>query len=358
MPLENMQAAPHAVAAMGFFERYQLLVTGLLMLFTIMGIIGAVLFQRWIDKKEELRSIAAALRGELMAARAVCLARLGGGEGEERNFTWPRIRTLVFQAYVGRLGMLGAVLSRQIASIYGQASDYSAYFEGPRKGDAKNAVVSKRQALQTLMNHIEEVLPKLARVEQAKPHQMRLALPQPETHVAALPPPTQPPEKPPHQSEFKSDSETAFAMPETPDNDLEIEVGDEKTENKGGLDAEKETSKKLSTPPLPPKLKKKALKSEKQVLAATAAKTTATVAAVTEAVKETVTEKAAPLWDSIRKFTTERPSKDKTFSMEDHVPDYAALSEEEAMEALAYGGDLDDIEIFLPEKKTKVSKAG
>lgn len=168
LPWEEYLLAP-AIAEKGFFERYQLLLTGVLMLLTALGILAAVAVQRWLDHREEVRSIAAALRGELMAARALCLARLNSTTDEtpDKEISWPRIRALVFQAYVGRLGLLGSALSRQVASIYGQASDFSAYYNNPSSArEAKREPVSKRQSLQKLLRHIEEVLPKLVAVEQ------------------------------------------------------------------------------------------------------------------------------------------------------------------------------------------------
>ena len=57
------------------------------------------------------------------------------------------------------------MLARQVASIYGQASDYAAYFN-PANGIAVDprgeAILQAAGALQTLVQHIEEVLPKLA----------------------------------------------------------------------------------------------------------------------------------------------------------------------------------------------------
>lgn len=156
--------AAEAADPRGFWERYQLMVVGLLFFGT--ALVGAATYwlNRTRERREELRSIAAALRGELMAARSICLARLAriAQEGDDRSVTWPRLRTLVFQAYVGRLGHLGAELSRQIASIYGQASDYASYFAGP---EGRSEAASKRHSLQALVHHIEEVAPRLSHIE-------------------------------------------------------------------------------------------------------------------------------------------------------------------------------------------------
>lgn len=167
-----------AAESKGFFERYQLLTTGLLGLLAALSITGGVLYRHARDRREDLRALAAALRGELMAARSICLARLAKmtHEPDEKNVTWPRLRTLVFQAYVGRLGHLGADLARQISSIYGQASDYAAYYVG---AESRPDLASKKQALQTLVHHIEEVMPRLTQVEREgwAPRAGREALP-------------------------------------------------------------------------------------------------------------------------------------------------------------------------------------
>lgn len=147
----------------GFFQHYQILIAGGLMFVTTFGTVLALVLQRRYEKREEMKAIAAALRGELLAARAVCLTRLKTihNDADDRAASWPRLRATLYQAYVGRLGWLGAQLSRQIASIYGQASDYAAYYNTIE--DATQT--PKRQALQTLANHIEEVLPRLEWVE-------------------------------------------------------------------------------------------------------------------------------------------------------------------------------------------------
>ncbi|MFA6279327.1 MAG: thermonuclease family protein [Bdellovibrionales bacterium] len=148
-----------------FLEHYQLLVTGLLFLLTTLCVTGAVTLYRLRQKREDVKSIAAALRGELMAARSICQARLAkiAQDNNEKTTSWPRIRTLVFQAYVGRLGLLGADLSRQIASIYGQSSDYASYYNA---NDGHGEGASKRQAMESLVRHIEEVTPRLSQIEQ------------------------------------------------------------------------------------------------------------------------------------------------------------------------------------------------
>jgi endonuclease YncB( thermonuclease family) len=156
-----------ASPSVGFLARYQLMITGILMLATALSIIAAISSQRRRERIDERKAIAAALRGELMAARAVCLGRfkLMTNEADDKSATWPRIRATLYQAYVGRLGFLGAELARQIASIYGQASDYAAYYNTKDDEAQKDNNMPKRQALQNLVNYIEEVLPKLATIE-------------------------------------------------------------------------------------------------------------------------------------------------------------------------------------------------
>lgn len=163
-PSDDTYAVPETSS--NFFARYQILITGLIMLVTALTILGVVSRQRRQEKRDEMKAIAAALRGELTAARGVCVARIKAiqGEVEDKAATWPRIRATLYQAYIGRLGWLGADLARQIASIYGQSSDYAAYYN--TDDDAKVETTPKRQALQTLVHHIEEVLPRLTQIEQ------------------------------------------------------------------------------------------------------------------------------------------------------------------------------------------------
>jgi endonuclease YncB( thermonuclease family) len=183
----------------GFFARYQLLITGVVMLITAFGILTTITLNRRRERLDEMKAIGAALRGELQAARAVCQARLKSwtAETDDRNVAWPRIRTSLYQAYVGRLGWLGATLARQIASIYGQASDYSTYYNTFGNDETQQDLPSKRQALQMLIQHIEEVLPHLAAIEQSG------ALPKhgyftriQDYQVSSTPPDAPPPEEP------------------------------------------------------------------------------------------------------------------------------------------------------------------
>jgi endonuclease YncB( thermonuclease family) len=164
-PASDDSGVPAVDVHPGFIERYQLLVTGLVMLVTALSILGVITARQRADRRDEVRAVAAALRGELMAARGVCLSRAKSitNDHEDKASAWPRLRATLYQAYVGRLGFLGAELSRQIASIYGQASDYAAYYN--TDADRTDAA-TKRQALQNIAQYIEEVLPKLALIEQ------------------------------------------------------------------------------------------------------------------------------------------------------------------------------------------------
>lgn len=152
--------------APNFFARYQLLITGLLMMATALSILWVLAMQRRNEKRDDMKALAAALRGELTAARGICVARLKAitNEAEDKAASWPRLRASLYHAYVGKLGWLGADLARQVASIYGQASDYAAFYQ--LDDDSKVETKPKQQALKTLVHYIEEVLPKLAHIEQ------------------------------------------------------------------------------------------------------------------------------------------------------------------------------------------------
>ncbi len=161
----------------GFLEKYQLLISGFLMLGTAVFVVNALNIQRLREKREEIRSLAAALRGELMAARSICSGRARSitTPADDRTAVWPRIRTTLYQAYVGRLGLMGADLARRIASIYGQSGDYAALYN-PVCPPMPGHEVSKKQALETLIKHIDEVLPRLAEIEKiGKVHPLTFA---------------------------------------------------------------------------------------------------------------------------------------------------------------------------------------
>ena len=133
---ERWQPAPQ-----GFFARYQILISGVLMLATALGICAALWTQKRRDRQDEIRSIAAALRGELMAARAVCHGRLKimAEHAGETSLSWPRLRSTLYQAYVGRLGMLGADVARQVAAIYGRSGRISRLLRHGRRTARRHA---------------------------------------------------------------------------------------------------------------------------------------------------------------------------------------------------------------------------
>ncbi len=182
----------------GFFERYQILMSGVLTFLTALSIIGIMWGQRNHERREELKGLAAALRGELMAARNICAGRAKSiaGEVEDRLASWPRVRATLYQAYVGRLGFLGADLARQVAAIYGQASDYAAYYS-PASGTPD---APKKHALEALARHIDEVLPRLAFIEKTgtvppagSVAPMRRMAVETRSMLAAMPAPATPP---------------------------------------------------------------------------------------------------------------------------------------------------------------------
>ncbi len=85
------------------------------------------------QQQEERRNLAAAISGELQAARAVCRARAEQLDNTENALPWPRLRAMAYQANAPRLGLLGAPLARQISNLYGQMADYV-----PSTGQAAN----------------------------------------------------------------------------------------------------------------------------------------------------------------------------------------------------------------------------
>ena len=385
--LAPVVAAPAAMAAAvesqgaprSFIERYQLLISGMLMLFTALGIVLAILAHRWLDRRDELRSIAAALRGELQAARAVCLGRLQtlAQETDERNAAWPRIRVMVFQAYVGRIGRLGAELARQIASIYGQASDYSTYYQAATHGsDGQFEPVSKQQALQTLVQHIEEVVPRLAQIEQ---HGALLAMgvnsgrgpkpphvtgPRPGTalpHVRKLASASEaPPKALPHKaaagkgSPRASDETSVDDMTHGLQEPVAADLSD--VNLSATIPAEKDAIPDSSMEPAKAKEPAALIGTATFAAATTAlAVEAAAIAAEPSSAEESSAPIAArPLWGLLRKFATERqerPQKETNIIDDYIIPDYDTMTDEE-LEALAYAIDNEDD--LLPSKKQGV----
>ncbi len=119
-----------------------------------------------LDIHSDRQILAAALTGELAAARDICEARAAlitnGGTP-----TWPRLRTYIYQAHAEQIGLLGAVLARQVASIYGQMADYGATNRGVSYGAEIDLTTpaSVSRALVRLCGYIEITLEGLAEVE-------------------------------------------------------------------------------------------------------------------------------------------------------------------------------------------------
>lgn len=137
----------------------------------ILFALGQIALRRY-EYQQERKALAAALRGELMAARAICVSRadtLGyGTEASSRLSTlWPRLRSSVYQAYVGRIGLLGPDLARRVSSLYGQFSDYAQFYAVRPQADIAGKIdpASVRQTLFTIIDHIEDTLNNLQRVE-------------------------------------------------------------------------------------------------------------------------------------------------------------------------------------------------
>ncbi len=137
----------------------------------ILFALGQIALRRY-EYTQERRALAAALRGELLAARAICTTRAEALAYDADMLTgkasalWPRLRANVYGAHIGRIGLLGADLARKVASLYGQFADYAQYYSPrhqaePVRGDAAGV----QQSLFTLIDHIEETLSNLQMVE-------------------------------------------------------------------------------------------------------------------------------------------------------------------------------------------------
>jgi hypothetical protein len=325
-----------------FFERYQLLLSGLLLFGTMIVLSAAFVWNKSRQKKEDLRSIAAALHGELMAARSVCLARLSkiAQEGTERETTWPRIRVIVFQAYIGKLGCLGAELSRQIASIYGMASDYASYYntKEPRHENA-----SKRQALEALVQYIEEVTPRLAKIEKdgalppsTKQVAFKAALKAPAAKLSLAPKPTTPSGGPGKKASHAINAPDPMAP--------QSRVRESLTEAKVEIVAEASKAPKHDSKPAPqPAAAKQSQAPQKKPLAKTARKIVDVEKAAQTAIKAVAgINFKAPILEKIaqmKAYASEKMDFERKPSFQQiddfTIPDYANLTEEE-LEALLY----------------------
>lgn len=156
-----------------FVERFQILISAFLVLVAAMAFAGSFVVRGRERTAEKRRALAAALRGELMAARHIARTRarellrrrVGDAEAQPRpSQLWPRLRAMVYQAHVGRIGELGAELARQVASIYGQCADYAVYYQQAAQQRLPSAQ-AVAETLNTLADHIEIVLEALAQVE-------------------------------------------------------------------------------------------------------------------------------------------------------------------------------------------------
>jgi len=381
---------PKIVDERSFFEKFQILLSGLLLFFTTVIILVGSVFYKGLQRKEELRSIAAALRGELMAARSVCQARLSkiAHDRTDSDTSWPRIRTIVFQAYVGKLGCLGAEISRQIASIYGMASDYASYYNTT---DARAESTSKRQALEALVQYIEEISPKLMQIETSgelpkapRPVSFRSALPSPAQTLSLASSPASPTspndgpkrpiptaEKEPEtrapssfsvkmseaKSEILSELKPQNHAPSINESEKEMELRAARakmaqTRQQHSMAAKPSKPAEAVTPQAKAKPVEAKTATPKKpaegVIATTATKSTAAkVAAKTESAAQSALKAVsqinfkAPIMESLSKikdFASSQFDSDQTIPQsldEFTIPDYANLTEEE-LEALLY----------------------
>lgn len=137
----------------------------------ILFALGQIALRRY-EYQQERRTLAAALRGELLAARAICTTRAEALAYDTDLMTgkasalWPRLRANVYGAHIGRIGLLGADLARKVSSLYGQFSDYAQYYTPRTQAEpARSDATGVQQSLFTLIDHIEETLNNLQAVE-------------------------------------------------------------------------------------------------------------------------------------------------------------------------------------------------
>jgi endonuclease YncB( thermonuclease family) len=170
-----VQPVPVSAFEPSLIERFQTLVGAFLFLIAA-GVFACSLLAR--ENKiiaDRRRALAAALRGELMAARVICRTRAkeliqqqdkSDLEPTRPSQVWPRIRSLVYQAHVSQLGILGAELARQVASIYGQFAEYASYYQNNARAAARLPVTRVvADTLNTLAEHVDTLLHGLMEVE-------------------------------------------------------------------------------------------------------------------------------------------------------------------------------------------------
>lgn len=175
-PQQNAAPASESNAAgPGLIERYQLLLGSLIWLLGSGVFVAGILWRGAQKIVSRRREVAAALHGELMAARHICRTRArelkrrrrlaNEAEKETRPASlWPRIRSYVYQAHVGSIGLLGAELARRVASVYGQCADYAVYYQ-PSAQSRMASPYAVSETLFTLADHIDIVLEGLAQIE-------------------------------------------------------------------------------------------------------------------------------------------------------------------------------------------------
>ena len=338
---------PHSPA--GFFTRYQIFLTGLVMLLTALSVVFVLVFQRRSERREELRALAAALRGELLAARAMCLGRLKTimTEADDRTMVWPRIRSTLYQGYVGRIGLLGAELARQIASLYGQSNDYAAYYHPADASRVGN--MPKRHALQTMIGHIEEILPKLALIEQtgkrlpvkhdrqavsmavtARPAPLHLdSRPLPLASLAG--PDTARSSSPSASSQSASQSASQPASPPATERYNTQATSPSSQAVYGGSSLRHDEPRSRQEPSSKP-VAERASAQEPAVKETSSAKSDSVTTTATVSVTSTTTTTdpaSSPIWEAVRKFTRGQMGEKPADPKEDELPDYTALIEED-----------------------------
>lgn len=163
--MTTASAAPESAPVWVWFAGFAPM--GVMILYSL----GQIALRRY-EYMQERKALAAALRGELMAARAICISRadtLGYGSDavSKLSTVWPRLRSTLYQAYVGRLGLLGPELARRVSSLYGQFSDYAQFYATRPNAEAAGKIdnTTVQQTLFTIIDHIEDTLNNLQQVE-------------------------------------------------------------------------------------------------------------------------------------------------------------------------------------------------
>ena len=305
------------VASSGVVAKYQMLISSLVLVGGAFAVLGVVVVRARREKQDETRAIAAALRGELQAARSVCMTRAKAiaTEEDDRQAAWPRLRSVFYQAYIARIGFFGAGLARQIASIYGQANDYASYYHSA--DESRAFAMPKRQALLNLVHYIDEVLPRLQAVEKTgvlpvtPPVLQSLAAP--EAPVAKI--------APPKAIETVSERKPAVRAVAAPAAVSSVPMAASLSASSSS------TVTAVSVAPV-------------AVAPSAPLKPLASVPLVeSKAPEPTPAASPVPFWNTMKKFTTEpthvTPYNDPT---EDLMPDYAALIEQE-IASMSFGDE-------------------